>query len=104
MAKETRIRARKKGDAVEVKAIITHPMETGRRRDKETDKLVPANYIQKVICEYKDKVVFEAHWGTGISKNPFVGFEFNGGEKGETVNLSWYDNMGNSDSTEATIQ
>ena len=98
------MRARKQGPVVSVKALIKHPMETGRRRDKDTGEVVPAHFIQKVVGEHKGKVVFEAYWGTGISKNPFVSFEFSGGEKGDTVKLSWFDNLGKSGSAEADIQ
>ena len=104
MAKPIRMRARINDNIVTVKALISHPMETGRRIDKETEKIIPAHFIQKVVAEYKGKMVFEAYWGTGISKNPFIGFEFKGGQKGDTVKISWFDNIGNSESAETVIK
>lgn len=104
MAKSIRMRARAKGDNISVKALITHPMETGRRRDKETDKVIPAHFIQRVVSEYKGEVVFEAYWGTGVSKNPFVSFEFKGGKAGDTVKLTWFDNTDQSSTAATTIK
>lgn len=98
-----RIRARLKKDVVSVKALITHPMETGRRKN-DNGELIPAHFIQKVFAEYKGKRVFEAYWGTGVSANPFVAFEFSGASKGDSVRLSWVDNLGNSGGTDAVIQ
>ena len=51
MAKSIRARASAKGDTTTVKALITHPMETGLRKDKKTGKKVPAHFIQEVVCE-----------------------------------------------------
>ncbi len=104
MADSIKMRARKDGDGVTVKALITHPMETGRRRDRDSGELVPAHFIQRIVCEYKDEKVFEAYWGTGVSKNPFVAFKFDGGDKGENVTLTWADNLGRSESHEEQIR
>ena len=45
MGKPIKIRAKIKGDVAEVKALMPHDMESGRRRDPETNELVPAHYI-----------------------------------------------------------
>ncbi len=47
MAKSIRIRANAKGSVVLVKALLTHPMETGLRKNKKTGKKIPANYIKE---------------------------------------------------------
>jgi sulfur-oxidizing protein SoxZ len=86
-----------------VKALIKHPMETGRRKDKESGKLVPAHYIQEVTCSYQGEPVLTTEWGPTISKNPFLSFSFSGGAAGEVVELSWKDNKGGSESASATI-
>lgn len=101
--KQSKMRISKNGDEVTVKALIIHPMETGRRVDKETGETIPAHFIQTVIAEYEGKKVFTAYWGTGVSQNPFISFKFKGGEESKTVKLSWFDNQGQSDSLEAEI-
>ncbi|MFP4081081.1 MAG: thiosulfate oxidation carrier complex protein SoxZ, partial [Ectothiorhodospira sp.] len=44
-----------------------------------------------------------AHWGPGISRNPYLSFRFEGASAGDTLRISWEDNKGESDSTEAEI-
>ena len=104
MAGSIKMRARLKDGTVVVKAIIKHPMETGRRQDAESGETIPAHFIQKVQAEHKDRQVFQGYWGTGVSANPFVSFVFEGGSKGETVKLMWVDNRGESGWAEAVIQ
>ena len=93
-----------KGSSTEIKALITHPMETGLRKDKKTGKKIPAHFIQKVTCEHKDETVITANWGTAVSKNPFIWFKLNGAKSGETLKISWVDNKGESDSVESKIK
>ena len=103
MAKKTiKIRAKNKNGETTLKALMTHPMETGRRKDSKTGKMIPAHFIQEVTCEVGGKVVMNALWSGGVSKNPYISFKFDGG-KGETLTLKWVDNMGKSDSAEAKI-
>ena len=104
MAKSSiKIRAKvKKGEAT-VKCLISHPMETGLRKNKKTGKLIPAHFIQEVVCKHGDKTVMTAQWGAAISKNPYLSFKFKGGNAGDTVSLSWTDNKGNSDSADGSI-
>ena len=104
MAGSIRMRARLKDGEVTVKALIKHPMETGRRKDPESGETIPAHFIQKVHAEYNGRQVFQGYWGTGVSANPFVSFAFTGGSRDETVVLTWVDNKGQSDSTEVKIQ
>jgi sulfur-oxidizing protein SoxZ len=103
MAKSIKIRAKMKGDTTEVKCLMTHPMETGLRKDSKTGKMVPAHFINEVVAEAAGKTVMTANWSGGISKNPYLSFEFKGGNKGEEVKISWTDNQGGSDSETAKI-
>ena len=104
MANSIKIRAKLKGDATEVKALMSHPMETGLRKDKKTGDVIPAHFIQEVVCTWKDKEVMKALWSGGVSKNPYIAFKFAGAAKGDTVRLAWTDNQGKSDSAEAEIK
>jgi sulfur-oxidizing protein SoxZ len=105
MAKKTiRLRASNKGGTATVKALITHPMETGLRKDKKTGKAVPAHFIQTVSGKHNGKEVIMAEWSGAVSKNPYLSFQFNGANKGDTVELSWSDNMGGSDSTSTKVR
>ena len=105
MAKKSiRIRAQLKGDVTEVKALMSHSMETGLRKDKKTGEKIPAHFIQEVICDHSGNNVLVANWGVAVSKNPYLSFKFKGAKKGDTIKISWKDNKGESDSAEATIK
>ena len=86
-----------------VKALIKHPMETGRRKDKVSGELVPSHYIREFTCTYQGEPVLTSEWGPTISMNPFLSFTFTGGAPGEQIEISWKDNTGDSDSASATI-
>ena len=104
MAKTIRIRAKSKGSTTTVKALVTHPMETGLRKNKKTGKKIPAHYIQEVKCEHNGKQVVNVQWGPAVSKNPYLSYAFTGAKKGDTVKLSWVDNKGKSDSASAKVK
>jgi len=87
-----------------IKALISHPMDTGLVKDKKTGQTIPAHFIQEVVCKHKDTTVMTANWGAAISKNPYLSFKFTGAAAGDTVSLSWVDNKGEKDSAEATIK
>ena len=98
-----KIRAKAKGGVTTVKSLMSHPMETGLRKDK-AGKKIPAHNITEVTAEHNGNVVMTANWGTGISKNPYLSFKFKGGAAGDKIKISWVDNKGESDSAEAAIK
>lgn len=105
MAKKSiRIRAKMKGDVTEVKALMSHAMETGLRKDKKTGKKIPPHFIKEVKCEHKGNTVMLANWSVAVSKNPYLSFKFKGAAAGDAVKISWNDNKGKTDSAEATIK
>lgn len=103
MANSIKIRATEKGGSTTVKALMSHPMETGLRKDKKTGDKIPAHFIQEVTCEHNGKTVLTALWGPAVSKNPYLSFKFKGGAKGDSVKISWVDNKGANASEEAKI-
>ena len=98
-----KMRAKAADGVTTIKALISHPMETGTRKDKKTGKPIPAHFIQEVVCEHKGNAVMTANWGPAISKNPYLSFKFSGAAAGDTVKLSWVDNKGEKDTSETTI-
>jgi sulfur-oxidizing protein SoxZ len=103
MAKSIKLRAKAKKGIVTVKALMSHPMETGLRKNKKTGKLIPAHHIQEVMAKAGDSTVMSAVWGGAISKNPYLSFKYKG-SKGDTLTLSWVDNKGGSDSITANVK
>jgi sulfur-oxidizing protein SoxZ len=105
MAKSTiKMRAKESDGVTTVKALMTHPMETGQAKDKKTGQLIPAHFIQEVTCEHGGNVVMTALWSGGVSKNPYLSFKFSGAKAGDEIKLSWVDNQGDSDSVTDQIK
>lgn len=102
MADLMKMRATLKGDTTEVKVLMLHPMETGRRKN-DLDEAVPAHFIQLVTATLNGKTVLEAQWGTGISKNPYLTFYLQGAKVGDKVAVTWVDNKGESNSVEILV-
>ena len=104
MAKfKTRLKVKMKDGKVNVKAIMSHPMETGRRKDKKTGEKIPALFINEVVVTANDKTVLTAEWSSGVSKNPYLSVNY-AGKSGDKVKISWKDNKGNTGEAEKTVK
>lgn len=98
-----KIRASMSGDVADIKCLMNHVMETGLRKDAKTGAMVPAHHITNVTATVAGKVVMDAQWGGGISKNPYLAFKVKGAKAGDKVTINTVDNQGEKDSAEATI-
>ncbi|GAB6043782.1 thiosulfate oxidation carrier complex protein SoxZ [Endothiovibrio diazotrophicus] len=98
-----KLKARLKDGVTTVKVLMSHPMETGLRKDKKTGEMIPAHHITEVMCEHNGATVLSAEWGGAISKNPYLSFKFNGGAAGDSVKITWTDNKGESETAEGKI-
>ena len=103
MANAIKVRSKLDGDVALVRLLISHPMETGLRKDTE-GLLVPAHFIELLTITYQDRTVLSAQWGPAVSRNPYLAFRFKGAQAGEKLKISWTDNMGESASDEATLE
>lgn len=102
MSDPMRIRASSNEDLVDVKVLMSHPMETGQRKDAD-GKLIPARFINRVTATCNGREVLAADWGPSVSKNPFLAFRFRGASKGDKVSISWTDTAGDSRTDETVI-
>lgn len=102
MADSMKIRATLRGEVTEVRMLVIHPMETGRRKNDFGD-VEPAHFIQTVAATLNGKTVLEAQWGTGVSKNPYLTFRIKGAKAGDKIAVSWLDNKGESGSGETLV-
>ncbi|MFL9827373.1 thiosulfate oxidation carrier complex protein SoxZ [Rhodoplanes sp. SY1] len=91
----------KKGDLVEVKALVAHIMESGQRKDKDGN-VIPRKIINKFTCEVNGKPVFAADLEPAVSANPYLQFKFRADESGKVV-LTWFDDDGSKIVGEETI-
>ena len=63
----------KKGEVIEIKALIKHDMESGYRRD-EKGEAITRNILTNFECLYNDDVIFSAEFHPGVSANPILTF------------------------------
>jgi sulfur-oxidizing protein SoxZ len=102
MADPMKIRAQMKGDICDIKILMSHPMETGQRKDSD-GKVVPAHFIQSLSVDLNGKTVISGQTGTSISRNPVFGFKVKGAKAGDKVTVNWLDNKGDKRTDEATV-
>ena len=103
MASNTiRARASLQNGVASVRTLISHPMETGQRRDS-AGETIPAHYIEDMHIELNGEKIMVANMSAAISRNPYLAFQFEGASSGDTLSLSWNDNKGDSDATEITL-
>ncbi|MEP6773071.1 MAG: thiosulfate oxidation carrier complex protein SoxZ [Polaromonas sp.] len=77
----------KRGEIIEIRTTIGHPMETGFRPG-EDGKIVPRNIIQTFSCRYNGEPVFSAELFSAVSANPYIAFHVLATESGTLV-LKW---------------
>jgi sulfur-oxidizing protein SoxZ len=82
----------KAGEVILIRALISHTMESGNRRDS-TNNLVPRKIINHFECTFNDQKVFECAMEPAISANPYFEFHAKVNEAG-TFNFVWIDDDG----------
>ncbi|MFV1491920.1 thiosulfate oxidation carrier complex protein SoxZ [Phaeobacter sp. JH18-32] len=80
------------GEAVTIKTLISHNMESGQRKDKE-GKVIPRSIINRFTCEFNGQSVVDVAMEPAISTNPYFQFDATVPEAGEFV-FTWYDDDG----------
>jgi sulfur-oxidizing protein SoxZ len=77
----------KRGDSVEIKALVRHPMETGYRVDS-VGQLVPRNILTQLVVTFNGAEIFRMQMQQGIAANPFLLIMLRANESGELV-FTW---------------
>lgn len=80
------------GEAVTIKTLISHKMESGQRKDKEGN-VIPRSIINRFTCEFNGESVVDVTMEPAISTNPYFQFEAMVPEAGDFV-FTWYDDDG----------
>jgi len=91
----------RKGEVIEIKTLIAHPMETGHRRDTQ-GQLIPRQIIHTFTCIYNGAEVFRADWHPAVAANPYLVFYTVATESGE-LRFEWVDDAGTIYRAEAEI-
>jgi sulfur-oxidizing protein SoxZ len=63
----------KRGDTIEIKALILHPMETGFRPGTN-GRIIPRNIIEYFSARWNGEEIFKMTFSPAIAANPFVSF------------------------------
>ena len=62
-----KMRATLAGGHTEVRVLMTHPMETGQRKDAD-GKIIPLNFIQNVEVKVNGRTVVEAQISQAVQR------------------------------------
>jgi len=76
-----------RGDIVEFKALIMHPMETGFRAGTN-GRIIPRNIIEHFTATWNGAEIFRMDFSPAIAANPFVSFSAVATESG-TIAFRW---------------
>ncbi len=80
------------GDAITIKTLISHKMESGQRKDKEGNP-IPRSIINRFTCDFNGQNVLDVTMEPAISTNPYFQFQALVPEAGDFV-FTWYDDDG----------
>ncbi len=81
-----------KGEVIEIKTLIQHPMESGFRRDSDGN-VIPVHIIHTFVCTYGGEEVFRADFHPAIAANPYLAFHAVATSSGR-FEFAWYDDDG----------
>ncbi|MBX9701326.1 MAG: thiosulfate oxidation carrier complex protein SoxZ [Acetobacteraceae bacterium] len=74
----------RRGEVVEFRALIQHPMETGFRPDAQ-GVVAPRDIIRRFSCTWNGVLVFETELHPAIAANPYFAFTARAEATGEVV-------------------
>lgn len=77
----------RKGDSVEVRTLIAHPMETGYRVGAD-GKPIARDILRRLNCRLDGELVFRAEFHPAIAANPYCAFHVLASATG-TLTVSW---------------
>ena len=90
------------GDVITIKTLISHKMESGRRKDKKSGEFIARKIINNFTADFNGTRVFEAALEPAISANPYIQFTTKVMESGE-FHFIWTDDDGSVYEAKKTI-
>ena len=91
----------RRGDVMEIRTLIAHPMETGYRAGAD-GRTLPRDIIRRFACRYNNELVFSADLYPAISANPYLAFQVVADASG-TLTFTWEGDNGFAQTESATI-
>ena len=81
------------GEVITIKTLISHPMESGQRKNKKTGDLYPRKIINRFVVTFEGEPVFAANIEPAVSANPYFRFSMKLPGPG-TMRFEWTDDDG----------
>ena len=77
----------KRGEIIEIRTLIGHPMESGFRADAQ-GQVLARDIVRRFVCRYNGELVFSAELSPAIASNPYLAFSTIATASG-TLSFSW---------------
>ena len=91
-----------RGEAIELRVLIAHPMETGYRPGAD-GRVLPRDILRRFTCRYNGETVFAAEFYPAIAANPYLAFYTVATESG-TLEFEWTGDNGFAQVERRTLQ
>ena len=91
----------KRGEIIEIKALVRHAMETGFRRT-QLGESIPRDIIRLFVCAYNGVEIMRAEFHPAIAANPLFTFTTVATESGK-IDFQWTGDKGFSVTESAPI-
>jgi len=82
----------RRGEVIEVSALIAHPMETGYRPGTD-GRVLPRDIVRRFACRYNGELVLAAELHPAIAANPYLAFHTVATDSG-TLEFEWTGDQG----------
>ncbi len=89
------------GETITIRALISHVMENGLRRDSGGN-VIPRRIINRFVCSFEGQEVFSCDLDTAIAANPYFEFTARVPSSGAFL-FEWHDDDGSIYSEERSI-
>jgi sulfur-oxidizing protein SoxZ len=80
------------GEAIVIKTLISHPMESGQRKDSSGNP-IPRSIINRFVCDFNGANVIDVTMEPAISANPYFEFSAKVDASGDFT-FTWNDDDG----------
>lgn len=91
----------RRGEIIEIRAMIAHVMETGYREGLN-GIAIPRDIIKRFVCRYAGEQIFAAELFPAIAANPYIAFTTVATVSG-TLAFEWTDEKGRIQSASAEL-
>ncbi len=93
----------RKGEPFEVKALVSHKMESGQRKDDKTGARIPRKILNRFLCTLDGVEILRVTLHPAVSANPYLSFYATAGKSGE-MKFVWTDDDGSTLEASAHIE